>query len=204
MAFIGTVCSLTSLTYSVCPINRNIMQFSTGVKGRIQCSQSTAEALTIAGKEHWIRPREEMVSAKGKGIMKTFWIVPNAKAGSQSGSSDCTGRSEKVEYFDVPQEVRAQGLLKREREIDWVTELLADGVRHVIAKRDLLKVQSKGSTLKYDEKISGQIPLEDIVETIRMPEINTIKSGDIEERAKRTRLPERITTLLRQYVSIVS
>lgn len=38
---------------------------STGRKGRIQCSQATAEKLIQSGKDHWIVPREDLVTAKG-------------------------------------------------------------------------------------------------------------------------------------------
>lgn len=52
---------------------------STGVKGRIQCSQSTAESLAIAGKEHWVRAREDTVTAKGKGVLKVRLIIITKK-----------------------------------------------------------------------------------------------------------------------------
>jgi len=36
------------------------------MSGKIQCSQSTAQALMRSGKDHWVQAREDMVSAKGK------------------------------------------------------------------------------------------------------------------------------------------
>jgi class 3 adenylate cyclase len=55
-------------------VNTAARMESTGVRGRIQLSQSTADALLVAGKERWIKPREETVTAKGKGIMQTYWL----------------------------------------------------------------------------------------------------------------------------------
>jgi len=173
---------------------------STGVRGRIQCSQSTAEALTIAGKEHWVRPREDVVTAKGKGIMKTFWVVPNSKAHSQSASSDSTGRSE-FEDLEIDTEMRAQGLLKREREIDWVTVLLSDCIRQIVAKQKITGQQK--TTPQLFDKTTGHIPMDDIVEAFRLPE-TTFKTREMEERAKTIKIPEKIHGLLRQYVSVVS
>ena len=48
---------------------------SNGVKGRIQVSQATADALIENGKEAWLVPREEKVQAKGKGEMQTYFIT---------------------------------------------------------------------------------------------------------------------------------
>jgi class 3 adenylate cyclase len=47
---------------------------STGEKNRIQISSTTAELLREAGKGHWLLPREDLVEAKGKGQMQTFWL----------------------------------------------------------------------------------------------------------------------------------
>ena len=38
---------------------------SNGMPGRIHVSQATADALTLAGKSHWLIAREEKIVAKG-------------------------------------------------------------------------------------------------------------------------------------------
>ena len=48
---------------------------STGEKNRVQVSEFTADLLVQAGKAHWLIPREDLVEAKGKGMVKTFWLV---------------------------------------------------------------------------------------------------------------------------------
>lgn len=48
---------------------------SNGVKGRIHCSQETADALILKGKGYWLTPREERIVAKGKGELQTYWIL---------------------------------------------------------------------------------------------------------------------------------
>lgn len=52
---------------------------STGVPRKIQVSEETAELLRQAGKEDWIRPREDVVMAKGKGTLKTYWLFVSAE-----------------------------------------------------------------------------------------------------------------------------
>ena len=60
---------------------------STGEKGRIQCSATTAELLKQAGKEHWLTPREDKIVAKGKGQMDTFWVQAVGTKGTSVGTS---------------------------------------------------------------------------------------------------------------------
>ena len=47
---------------------------STGEPDKIHLSRDTAELLEQAGKGEWLAPREQSVSAKGKGELKTFWL----------------------------------------------------------------------------------------------------------------------------------
>ncbi|CAB9507461.1 Receptor-type guanylate cyclase gcy [Seminavis robusta] len=47
---------------------------SNGVAGCIHASQATADALTAAGRESWLAPREEKVVAKGKGELQTYFV----------------------------------------------------------------------------------------------------------------------------------
>jgi class 3 adenylate cyclase len=49
---------------------------TTGLRNRIHLSQETAALLKEAGKEHWIVAREDVVTAKGKGELNTFWLLP--------------------------------------------------------------------------------------------------------------------------------
>ena len=58
---------------------------STGEPNRIHVSKSTAELLKEAGKTYWVRPREDLVHAKGKGNVQTFWIMSRSGTGQGNG-----------------------------------------------------------------------------------------------------------------------
>ncbi len=49
---------------------------STEKDDMIQISEATADLQNSAGKSHWMRCREELVSVKGKGEMRTYWVNP--------------------------------------------------------------------------------------------------------------------------------
>ena len=60
---------------------------STGVKGKIQVSESTAALLRRANKSHWLKARKDLVEVKGKGTMQTFFLAPQ---GSPSVDTDAS------------------------------------------------------------------------------------------------------------------
>lgn len=60
---------------------------STGKANHIQISQDTAELLKAAGKASWIKPREEMVQVKGKGMMITYWLSVSSSSGSNNDTT---------------------------------------------------------------------------------------------------------------------
>lgn len=53
---------------------------SNGEKGRIHVSEQTAEALRAKGKGHWLTAREDMIEAKGKGTLQTYWVSEQGHA----------------------------------------------------------------------------------------------------------------------------
>lgn len=63
---------------------------STSLKNMVQISQSTADALTKAGRNRMFIPRKGLVQAKGKGEVQTYWLCHtsrNERSGSlQDGS----------------------------------------------------------------------------------------------------------------------
>mmetsp|Transcript_15565 Transcript_15565/g.24400 ORF Transcript_15565/g.24400 Transcript_15565/m.24400 type:complete len:299 (+) Transcript_15565:1054-1950(+) len=58
-------------------INTASRMESTGVGGRIQVSEETAELIRQDGKGRWLRKREDVVEAKGKGRLQTYWVDPD-------------------------------------------------------------------------------------------------------------------------------
>lgn len=63
-------------------VNTAARMESTGVPGRIQVSQATADLLVVAGKGEWIKAREGLVNAKGKGEMQTYWLHDSVRSGT--------------------------------------------------------------------------------------------------------------------------
>lgn len=68
-------------------VNTAARMESHSIPGKVQISQSTADLLLKAGKVSWIQAREGLINAKGKGELKTYWLVADAIAGENRDTS---------------------------------------------------------------------------------------------------------------------
>jgi len=105
---------------------------STGRRGRIHISKTTADLITAAGKAHWIKPREDLVQAKGKGTMQTYWLSHPASA--QKGSNVASGQigattTSPANNFRSP----VKDTEKEERLVQWMVELLTEHMKKIVS-----------------------------------------------------------------------
>jgi class 3 adenylate cyclase len=56
---------------------------STGEPNNIHVSQATADQLVESGKAYWVKPRDKLVEAKGKGEVQTYWITSRGSSSSE-------------------------------------------------------------------------------------------------------------------------
>lgn len=85
-------------------VNTAARMESNGEKGRIQVSEQTADLLMEAGKGSWIRPREDKIEAKGKGLLQTYWLEPKLITlfpSSTSTTATATPRSKMVDHIST-------------------------------------------------------------------------------------------------------
>jgi class 3 adenylate cyclase len=75
---------------------------STGERNKIHVSQATADLLVKAGKAYWVKPRDTVVQAKGKGEVQTYWIV---NRGSTISEMPFGARSQSTDEIVGPQSV---------------------------------------------------------------------------------------------------
>jgi Adenylate and Guanylate cyclase catalytic domain len=114
---------------------------STGKVDMIHVSTSTAHLLKAAGKGRWVTEREELVLAKGKGSMRTFWLNNNPNKSDNKGSSG----NESTTHFDITRgdkifsESTDMVLIKQSRLVDWIVELLSVHVKNLVCILDTCK-----------------------------------------------------------------
>lgn len=61
-------------------VNTPSQMESNGIRGRIHASKATANELFTREKTKWLTPRKNKIIAKGKEVMKTFWVSPFSAA----------------------------------------------------------------------------------------------------------------------------
>jgi len=186
-------------------INTTARMEETSTNGRIQLSQETAQLLKMAGHEHWLDPRTELVEAKGKGFLRTFWL--------KSVDDDLLTVSDLLD--DVVDTVvdEASELFpdcmnnlydRQTRLIDWNTETLLGLLKKVVARRGDSS-PSRRRILEANPAMlhGGSIPLEEVKEIIELPEFNH-RTGKKQQDPDSVEISSQVVSQLREYVSCIA
>lgn len=196
---------------------------STGRSNQIHISQTTADCLIQAGKKSWVRSREDQVTAKGKGVLQTYWVEPkNNRASSVFSVPSFPNTSVRTGSSDGDEETNMALLMKRaggvevvdhekeERMIDWNVEVLSKFIRQIIARRKA----SKKSIIKRNSKTKpdwnqGQDEnrnvLDEVKEIIELPGFDSSTDNTkSEEDLVFAPLDETVADQLRGYVTNIA
>lgn len=115
-------------------VNTAARMESTGERGRIQLSRSTADLIIAAGKDRWVIPREDAVAAKGKGIMQTYWLeIGGAPAAMTDSTTGLTEESQPDVSSDPRTSVTINASKQESRLVGWMTEVLLDYVKQIVS-----------------------------------------------------------------------
>jgi hypothetical protein len=167
---------------------------STGQPNRIHVSSVTADFLSEAGKNHWLQEREDLVTAKGKGKLKTFWLqlrgVAAANTSTSSGASSSVTDGERNGFEDRMyqggqlKEVPLRCLdSKEERLISWNVETLLGLLRNIAAKRqdNCLgpEMEAQLSVFESAELETMTTPFEEVKTVISLPTNGTRLERDL-------------------------
>ena len=153
---------------------------STSTRGRIQLSQTTADILISSGKLNWLAKRDDLVFAKGKGNMQTYWLemkdrgrrTRSVRSGmsSSSYSSDEYLDDDTIETDSVEKPVASS---KASRQIDWTVETFRKLLKQIGALREVAKKvsfnASDDSCALVCERPAGKTILEEVSEEVKLP-----------------------------------
>ena len=170
----------------------------TGTPDRIHASEATVKLLRDAGKHHWVTERKDTVEAKGKGVMKTFWVLPKAK--TQEGGSDRASEMSESESGDLSEDDEGQN--KQERMVDWATQILLSHVRSTKANGDC-KTDRLASTAPTFHRDMNKTNLDEVVEIIELPQFDPNNRTQTAEE-EGTPVPTEIVDKLKTYVEIIA
>jgi class 3 adenylate cyclase len=146
----------------------------TGIRDRIQLSQETADLLIAAGKSNWIAPRNDIIVAKGKGEMQTYWLELTNRAGDGVSTTDASSNGS----ASVCGEVEAPDMTgvhdaKTMRLIDWNVDVLLRLLKQIVARRNACPPVE--GLPPYEARFStenGSSTIDEVREIIKLPRFN--------------------------------
>lgn len=186
------------------------------MRNRIHLSQDTADLLVEAGKSHWIVAREDVVVAKGKGIMNTYWLLPRDSANPEEFNRDVKEQMIRTLEGDtnhlaapVPNNedavpIQTEFTPKVSRLVDWNVDVLKRLLVLIVAKRAAQQTRNSSSAegvKKAEIAIlsAHDMPLKEVRDIIILPKFdaktqrNLMNSHDIQ-------LSSEVISQLRTYV----
>jgi len=192
-------------------VNTAARMESTGLRDRIHISQETADLLIAGGKSHWVVPREEIVVAKGKGEMRTFWLLPREDVAPPTQASSEANDEVPEDIVEPSPMVQAVSQVKNDkiqRMIDWNCDILLQLLRLIGAKRQASRrASTSGAVLdseldRLERKIStGGLPVDEIVEVIELPSFD---SAAYEKDPRFVEIGEAVESQLHSFVTVIA
>jgi hypothetical protein len=156
---------------------------SSSLPNKIQVSQKTATLVVEAGKSHWLIPRKDLVNAKGKGLLQTYWLNP--KRSKTTGSPSCSfeeggtdvgvcgaaaaRRELEGRACSAADEISEE---KLQRLIDWNVEVFEDLLKPIVQRKHAKQRRSCTKRPDVNETIlpEGSSVRDQVVAAVKMPE----------------------------------
>jgi class 3 adenylate cyclase len=162
---------------------------STGAPGCIHLSSETAGLLIQAGKQSWLKKRDECVVAKGKGAMQTYWLcnirddntfsVESDRKSNSSGGQDNGLEIDELIVFNDRNGVLVTASHQTCRLINWNVELLLGILREIVARRSLSKLSPSRNDTVIPCRVTA--PIDEVQEIITLPEFdNTVNYAAVD------------------------
>jgi Adenylate and Guanylate cyclase catalytic domain len=160
---------------------------STGVSDRIHISQATASLLIAAGKEKWVVPRDQKITAKGKGELTTYFLnIPDRHGDDKCFGLFCENEDNLLDIGIVDLSAVEE---KRSRIAEWTVEVMASALKSVVASRKAQKNKpDPAETIELLESMSrlhsadNKTVIDEVATCISLPDHSVdhnVDEGDI-------------------------
>jgi 3'5'-cyclic nucleotide phosphodiesterase/Adenylate and Guanylate cyclase catalytic domain len=165
---------------------------SNGSPNKVHLSETTANLLRAAGKESWLVRREDKVSAKGKGILQTYWLIRNHQRASSAHSEEETNRN-----------IGDSKALKsrKERLVEWICDVIEEPLELVLINNRNRRKPDSSNKMIYKRQ-EGKTFLDETEEVITLAEFDakTSENKSNDDMA----LSDAVRLQLRQYVTVIA
>lgn len=195
---------------------------SSSMRDRIHVSQDTADLLIAAGRKSWLELRQDVIIAKGKGALETYWLrPPTLRSRTSTLDLNVTQHFEEEEEEEEdlddeanksPEVLKQERIaaakkaeaMKIERLIHWNSDILLQHLKKIVARRKRMSMSASGvdCVRKVESEIGGAgNVVGEIVDVIDMPDFDA--SAELEE-ASNVDLGEGVARELRDLVTVLA
>lgn len=150
---------------------------SSGTANKIHLSQETAELLIAAGKTHWVVARQDIVNAKGKGELSTYWLEFKGQSGAstRSGSTEQSGDDGEAVSTSPEEVMKPKSKVSNDLDsrtlslVSWNTDVLAKLLKQIIARRQVTGQKVASIIPVADPANKEKNVIEEVAEVIQLP-----------------------------------
>jgi hypothetical protein len=186
---------------------------SNGAPNMIQCSQKTADLLIAANKHHWIEKRADLVEAKGKGMLQTYWVEPPTSR-SRTDDNESTHFSESMTDVDAAHVLESEDFAsaaRLERLIDWNVDAFSGLLKRIVARRMTMENDKQSSSLASSPFPSNLNAMKDlakprseVVEVIMLPDFEFSMKASSSVDSPAIELTSAVLWQLRDLISVIA
>eukprot|EP00934_Nitzschia_sp_Nitz4_P008800 Nitzschia sp. Nitz4//scaffold306_size21755//8//3956//NITZ4_008587-RA/size21755-snap-gene-0.14-mRNA-1//-1//CDS//3329547105//8790//frame0 len=197
---------------------------STGKAGLVQVSQATADLLIAGGKEDLLGEKSNVLLAKGKGEVSTYWLKPPARKSRRMSASRASGsgsvrdlrnsinyESDGSGHLSVGMDGSLNGSVsslrdstlwggdrertaRLDRLVDYNADVLVSLLKKIVARRSVVHDFDD-----MEHTTAGIIAMDEVREVIHMPEYN--QEAAVKMASDYTvKIPETVKSEMREYV----
>eukprot|EP00977_Amphora_coffeiformis_P021283 scaffold9134_cov170-Amphora_coffeaeformis.AAC.7 len=147
---------------------------STSFGNKIQVSQETADLIAAAGKRKWLSQRKDIVVAKGKGALQTFWLNIDGSRDDNKSESGASDETHSIETTSEGRQTKTRMLEEKTRRlIDWNVDVLKRLLKEIVAWRQASRKGIKTEFVPEEESDArGQTVIDEVSEIISLPQLN--------------------------------
>jgi hypothetical protein len=184
---------------------------STGLPGRIQVSSSTADELRAKGKAHWVEPRLQLVSIKGKGTLQTYWASPGMRLSTTVSSTGSASYDTSLDHLSssgcLDKDLAEAGCQDTKRLVEWNVEVLMNLLEYIVRSRSDHSEIKMTSTLRAAETQilstnAQKIVADEITQILSMPQFDS--QTVLQRQIGAVKIPEKVEAQLYEYVSMIA
>jgi hypothetical protein len=175
---------------------------STGARNRVHISKQTADLLTAAGKNHWIKRRDVKIVAKGLGELETFWLVLVKERRDSEGAGSSLA-SDALSVHDVNASACSLSSEKMTRMIEWNVDVLLSLLKQIAATRSGPPSKSRPDFVAQSSSNMGQTVLDEVRDIITLPKFDA-KSAEKQEDIELIEIDEKVIAQLGIYVTSIA